>query len=70
MPSVRDGRELTGLSRKNVAVEELFRSERGALGSFGGALNWKNSYSADEGRPCQSQIIERAEELHTTSHCP
>jgi hypothetical protein len=47
MPSVRDGRVLTGLSRRNVAVEELFRSEMGAFGSLGGALNWKNSYSAE-----------------------
>ena len=46
MPSVREGRELTGLSRKNVAAEELFRSDIGASGLFAGALNWKNSYSA------------------------
>ena len=46
MPSVREGRVLTGFSRRNVAVEELFRSERGAFESAGGALNWKNSYSA------------------------
>jgi hypothetical protein len=36
------------LSRRNVAVEELFRSERGAFESLGGALNWKNSYSAGD----------------------
>jgi hypothetical protein len=28
-------------------VEELFRSEMGAFGSLVGALNWKNSYSAE-----------------------
>ena len=46
MPSVNEGRELTGLSRKKVAVEELFRSESGPLESLVGTLNWKNSYSA------------------------
>ena len=46
MPSVNDGRELTGLSRRKVAVEELFLSDRGASGLVEGALNWKNSYSA------------------------
>jgi len=45
MPSVREGRELTGLSRRKVAVEELFRSESGPV-SLAGTLNWKNSYSA------------------------
>jgi hypothetical protein len=45
MPSVREGSELTGLSRRKVAVEELFRSESGP-DSFEGTLNWKNSYSA------------------------
>jgi hypothetical protein len=48
MPSVKEGRVLTGLSRRNVAVEELFRSEIGVFGSAGGALNWKNSYSAGD----------------------
>ena len=43
MLSERDGRELTGLSRRKVAVEEELR-----VGEFGfaGARNWKNSYSA------------------------
>jgi hypothetical protein len=48
MPSVKEGRDVTGLSRKKVAVEELFRSPTGPLVSFVGALNWKNSYSATE----------------------
>ena len=46
MPSVKEGSELTGLSRRKVAVEELFRSARGPLESLVGTLNWKNSYSA------------------------
>ncbi len=45
MPSVSEGRVLTGLFCRKVAVEELLRSETGALGLLG-ALNWKNSYSA------------------------
>lgn len=43
MLSERWGRELIGLSRRKVAVEEELR-----VGEFGfaGARNWKNSYSA------------------------
>lgn len=47
MPSVSDGRALTGFSRRKVAVDELFLSEISATGWLGGALNWKNSYSAE-----------------------
>lgn len=37
MPSVKEGRESTGLSRRKGAVEELFWTlEEG----FGGARNW------------------------------
>ena len=50
MPSVREGKALTGLSRRKVAVDELFRSDTGAFGLLAGALNWKNSYSAVGGR--------------------
>jgi hypothetical protein len=46
MPSVKEGSELTGLSRRKVAVEEVFRSDSGPLESLDGTLNWKNSYSA------------------------
>lgn len=46
MPSVSDGKALTGFSRRKVAVDELFLSEMSATGWLGGALNWKNSYSA------------------------
>lgn len=46
MPSVREGKELTGLSRRKVAVDELLRSDTGASRLLDGALNWKNSYSA------------------------
>lgn len=46
MPSVNDGRESTGFSRRKVAVEELFLSLIGASELLAGALNWKNSYSA------------------------
>jgi hypothetical protein len=47
MPSVSDGSALTGFSRRKVAVDELFLSEISATGWLGGALNWKNSYSAE-----------------------
>jgi len=46
MPSVSEGRSLTGFSRRKVAVDELFLSDISAIGWLGGALNWKNSYSA------------------------
>ncbi len=46
MPSVKEGKELTGLSRRNVAVELLFLSESGPFSPLEGTLNWKNSYSA------------------------
>lgn len=42
-----DGKAWTGFSRRNVAVDELFLSEILAVGWLGGALNWKNSYSAN-----------------------
>ena len=46
MPSVSGGRALTGFSLRKVAVEEVLRSVDERLG-FGGARNWKNSYSAN-----------------------
>ncbi len=61
MPSVRGGSELTGLSRRNLAVDDEFRSAVG-VSPLPGALNWKNSYSAEDN--CQSwRTIEHSREF-------
>ena len=45
MPSVRGGRDVTGFSFRNLAVDGGASSDFVSLAE-GGVLNWKNSYSA------------------------